>query len=191
MRQNKVNMFIALCYTLITIITAILKQDFSFLLSLLYIPIPFIIKLPNLMTTIYLLYGFVCVYLGNSMHLFKKTIWLDTTTHILWGFLSGIVAIYILDKFKMWNSKNILFNVFFIFIFSLASSGLWEIIEFTVDNLFNMDTQRRASGIFDTMKDIIVTLLGNIVFIIWFYYEYKKKQKLIIHKIIEAIDVSN
>ena len=86
----------------------------------------------------------------------------------------------------MFNSRNIIFNCLFIFIFSLASSGIWEIVEFTIDNLFNQDMQRAATGVYDTMKDIIVTLFGNIVFILCFFFEYKNK-KLLIRYIIDSL----
>ena len=48
-----------------------------------------------------------------------------------------------------------------------------------VDNLFNGDMQRKATGVYDTMKDIIITLFGNVLFILSFIFEYKNKKLLI------------
>ena len=83
----------------------------------------------------------------------------------------------VLKKIKKFD--NIVFICLFIFIFSLATSGLWEVCEFTIDNLFNSDMQRRATGVYDTMKDIIVALFGNIIFILSYIFEYKNKKLLI------------
>ena len=177
---SKFNLFLAFCFTLISIITSIYLKDLTFLLFILVIIIPFILKIKPVMTTIYLVFIFLAMFLGCMLHLYKITTWYDNFTHFLWGYISGYVAIYILDKFKLFN-HNKLFDIFFIFILSLASSCIWEISEFIIDNLFNMDMQRKLTGVNDTMKDVIVTLLGNILFILCY------KNNLLIKQFIKQL----
>ena len=186
MKLNKINIIIAFVLCFISVFFALNNKDITLLLFSLYVVIPFIFKVKPIITLLYMLFGFIALFLGCQLHLYKITSWFDNFSHFIWGMLSGLLAIFILIKLKMFNSKNIIFNCLFIFIFSLASSGIWEITEFAIDNLFNQDMQRSATGVYDTMKDIIVTLFGNIIFILCFFFEYKNK-KLLIRYIIDSL----
>lgn len=187
-KLNKLNIILAVLFIFISIITTIVKKDFILLLFIGYVILPFLLKVKPVLTILYLIFGFIAMFLGNMVHLFRTIYWFDSFSHFLWGILSSLMAIYILDKLHMWNANNILFNLLFIFVFSLATSGLWEVCEFAIDNIIGGDMQRRATGIFDTMKDIVVALLGNILFLLWFYYEYKEKKNLFIHKFVETMN---
>lgn len=182
------NKVLAVIFAVATIIMAIVLKEWVVLAYLPVIALPFIFKVKPLLTFLYLVFTCISLFLGSLCHLFKLTIWFDSFSHFTWGILSSLLAIYILDKLKMYDKKNILFNIVFIFIFSLATSGFWEICEFTVDRIVGSDTQRAATGVFDTMKDIIVALLGNILFLVWYYYETKHSFKGCIHYLINNMD---
>ena len=186
MKLNKINIIIAFVLCFISVFFALNNKDITLLLFSLYIVVPFIFRVKPIITLLYMLFGFIALFLGSQLHLYKTTTWFDNFSHFIWGMLSGIVAIMILIKLKMFNSRNIIFNCLFIFILSLASSGIWEIVEFTIDNLLNQDMQRASTGVYDTMKDIIIALFGNIIFILCFWFEYKNK-KLLIRSIIDNL----
>lgn len=185
--MKKNNKILAVIFCVVSIFFAIYKKDFSFLLFILYIPIPFIFKLNNTLIFISLIFGFLGIFLGSLLSLFKITTWYDTFVHFIWGIVSSLFAIYILDKLKMWDSKKVLFNIIFIFLFSLATSTLWELFEFICDIILKSDMQRRQTGVYDTMKDIIASFMGNVIFIICFWCEYEFSHKLLIHKYIEQM----
>lgn len=187
-KLSKWNKILAVILGIITIIAALTMKDYLILLYLLVLPIPFILKIKPALTFCYLIFTCISVLLGSLCHLFKLTIWFDSFSHFTWGVLSSLLGIYILDKLKMYNEKNILFNIIFIFIFSLASSAFWEICEFTTDHVVGSDTQRAATGVFDTMKDIIVGLIGNIVFLLWYGYEHIGNHELGIKKFVKVMD---
>lgn len=187
-KLSVINKILAFVFAVATIIMAIVLKEFVVLTYLLVILLPFVFKVKPLLTFLYLIFTCISLFLGSLCHLYKWTIWFDSFSHFIWGMLSSLLAIYILDKLHMYDKKNIVFNIFFIFIFSLATSGFWEICEFTVDRIFGSDTQRAATGVFDTMKDIIVALLGNILFLIWYYYETKHSFKGCIHFLIHNMD---
>lgn len=64
--------------------------------------------------------------------------------------------------------KKFIFSVFFCLIFVMGISGLWEIFEFSVDQLFGLDMQNVLyTGVRDTMEDMIIAFVGGI-----FYSEY-------------------
>lgn len=169
------NKILAVLFSLITIILFIIYKEITILLFYIYIIIPFMIKLKPSYTLIYLIFGFLSILLGFLIHLYKTIYWYDGFVHFIWGFVSSIIGIIILKKLNMYNDKNLLFNIIFIILFSMALSSLWEVIEFMIDNIFKSDMQRKSTGTYDTMKDIIVAILGNILFIIWYFYEYKCK----------------
>ena len=174
---NKINILISFVFCFISFLFTFINKDITILLFSLYIIIPFIFKLKPIITFLYLIFGFIALFLGCQSHLFKTLYWYDNFSHFIWGFLSSLLAVLLLKKFKKFD--NIIFSCLFIFIFSLATSGLWEIFEFMVDNIFNADMQRSATGVYDTMKDIIITLFGNILFILSYIFEYKNKKLLI------------
>ena len=184
MKKNKI---LALIFSLVVIILAFYKKDLKLLLFLFYMLIPFIFKLNNSMTFLYLIFGFLSIFLGSLIGLFRTTNWYDTLIHFTWGIVASFTAVYLLNKIKIWDLKSILFNILFIFLFSQATSALWEIGEFTLDSLFNMDSQRRMTGVYDTMKDLIAALTGNMLFISCFWYEYKYSHKLLIHQFLKNI----
>jgi len=62
-------------------------------------------------------------------------------------------------------SKILIFIV--IFFFSIGISGIGELSEYTLDTLFNMDTQ--SGGLKDTMQDMIDALVGTFIMIIYYY----------------------
>ena len=174
---NKINKCLLYVFCFISILFAVLNKEAILLLFCLYTIIPFVLKFKNIIAFLYLTYGFIALFLGCQLHFYKTLFWFDNLAHFIWGGLSSLLAILILKKFK--KHDNLIFNCIFIFVFSLASSGLWEIIEFTIDNLFNTDMQRSATGIYDTMKDITIALFGNILFILSYVYEDKNRGFLI------------
>ncbi len=101
--------------------------------------------------------------------------------HILSGIILGIIGNVILNrnarKLKITKSFR------FLFIVGIACIGgvVWEIFEFTVDLLFNLDTQlSNGSGISDTMWDLIMDLTGGVGAAI--YFLMSKKNKIISKK---------
>ncbi len=187
MKLNKINALIAFVLCCLVVFFAIFYKNITLLLFCIYLVLPFVFKIKPVITLLYLLFGFIAIFLGSQLHLYKITSWFDNMTHFIWGVLSGFFALLVLDKLKMFDRHNIVFNVLFIFIFSLATSGLWEIFEFTIDSLLAEDMQRRATGVYDTMKDIIVTLFGNVLFILSFCFEYKNNKELLIKKFMKKI----
>jgi ABC-type Fe3+-siderophore transport system permease subunit len=82
--------------------------------------------------------------------------------HTMNGFLCvavGFSLVYLLNR----GSKNVNLSPFYLtlvaFCFSMTIGVLWEFFEFAMDQIFYLDI-----GIIDTMKDLLVNLVGAIVF---------------------------
>jgi uncharacterized membrane protein YjdF len=73
------------------------------------------------------------------------------------------------------------FVAFFAFLFALGVGTIWEIFEFTMDGLFDMNMQKLMlgdpSGLTDTMWDLIVDALGALVISVLGYRDLKNRDR--------------
>lgn len=132
----------------------------------------------------YLIYSFIigAMYLGNVFDFYIIIPMYDKILHLLSGLIIGLIG-YILflhvSSGSVENSFKRYMPILFSIIFSIAAAGVWEIWEFSTDQLFGFTSQNNS--LHDTMWDIICgTLMGIISNIpIYLYYIKGKKIKFI------------
>lgn len=78
--------------------------------------------------------------LGEIHNLYNKVWYYDDIMHTLSSFIVAALSIYILNKITKDNNKKLV--VVFSFILPMAVAAIWEITEFTIDNVFNKDMQK-------------------------------------------------
>ncbi len=145
-------------------------------------------KLPDSLKLIYIIFIFMAHFLGSVVDLYHKIYWWDTFIHFLSGILVAIIANYLIIKTKIYNNKNHIICFLFIIACSSLVAVSWEIFEFTSDKIFNADAQNvLTTGVDDTMKDMIVALLGSILYGITFLHEKVNSINGIISKYINNI----
>lgn len=145
-------------------------------------------KIDSYTETIYIVFVFSAHFLGSVYNLYYKWPGYDKLMHFISGIITSFLAVIILVKNGKY-SKNIFFNIIFIISITMAIAGLWEFFEYICDNLFNRDAQRvMATGINDTMQDMIVAFLGSILFSIIYAFEETNNKKYLIKKYIEVIN---
>ena len=101
--------------------------------------------------------------LGTSYGLYKINHY-DDFLHIWSGFIASAVAFVIINVFTEKEDRKYLKKAFlfiFIFMFSMAVASLWEILEFTIDQIWAINCQ--AGGLNDSMIDMIDSLIGTII----------------------------
>lgn|SRR5574344_1602735 len=141
------------------------------------------------MEFIYLIFIVFAQVLGSLMKFYDNVYCFDKVVHFLSGFLSAFVGIYLLTVLKKYDRKTILFNSLFIIFTSLAVASLWEIFEFSCDTFLGNDAQRViATGVNDTMIDIIVALLASIIVSITYIYEEKNNKNLVVKRFIKRLN---
>lgn len=105
---------------------------------------------------------FLNTFMGEGLDFYQR-VWLyDKALHIYGSAVFGLlafVAVYTL-KYTRRIRLSLPFVGFFTIIFTMALGGVWEIMEFTVDNLFDKTTQ---DSLDDTMWDLINDLIGGLV----------------------------
>lgn len=145
-------------------------------------------KVNDLIELIFLLFILFAQLLGSILHFYGIIYWYDSFMHYISGILTSFLAVIILILFNKYDDNDKVFNVIFILSITLMVASLWEIFEFTTDNLLDGDAQRVvATGVTDTMKDIICALLGSILFSFCYLYECLKNKKLLIKEFIKKL----
>ena len=143
---------------LLTIAPVLMKRRFD-----VFIPAEF-----KLLATVFI---FASLFLGEVQGYYTRFWWWDILLHTASGFLLGIVGflmVYVLNEKKSIRfHMTPVFVALFAFTFSVAIGALWEIFEFGMDRLVGTTMQKPmlgdASGLTDTMWDLVVDTVGAAV----------------------------
>ena len=140
------------------------------------------LKISYTMEFVYLLFIIFGHFIGSILGIYNEIPHYDKIMHTLSGVLTSFVALIVLNNINQYKFKNVIFNIVFMIVFSLAVAGIWEIFEFTSDILFQADAQRVAiSGVNDTMLDMIVALFGSVLVCIEYGIEVCTHKKGIVY----------
>lgn len=160
---------------LLSLVMTIMSKNIMLILLLipLLILAIFIGKWDKKLELVYLIFLFIAYALGYGLDLYNRVYHYDSVVHFIFGIVCSIYAIYVFDYLNRRNNKN--FKSIFIVLFTLALAGLWEIVEFLIDIIFNSNMQR---GLTDTMKDIICALISSGIYAL--IYSYKNNHNKIL-----------
>ncbi|MGD8568275.1 MAG: hypothetical protein PVJ39_09320 [Gammaproteobacteria bacterium] len=114
---------------------------------------------------------FASLFLGEVLGYYGRFWWWDIALHGASGFLLGIVGFLLVHVLNETEEIGVYmkpgFVAFFAFLFSIGIGTLWEIFEFSIDQLFRTNMQKTMfndpSGLTDTMWDLIVDNIGAMV----------------------------
>ena len=133
-------------------------------LSLTFVPFIFEdfyqIKIPVGFTAAIVAFIFGTLFLGEVGNFYERYWWWDIFLHTgsAIGFgLIGFIAMLILLKGDKLAAPPLVVAMFS-FCFAVSIGAIWEIFEFSMDQLFGLNMQK--SGLIDTMYDLIVDTLG-------------------------------
>lgn len=148
----------------------------------------FQLQIPSEFQILAVVFIFATLFLGEIRSYYERVWWWDIALHATSGLLLGILGfllVYVLNE----NERADLhmrprFVALFAFIFAIAVGALWEIFEFAMDQLFEMNMQKAMlgdpSGLADTMWDLIVDTLGAFVIsVIGWWYMVRKEHSFI------------
>jgi hypothetical protein len=103
---------------------------------------------------------FAHIFFGEQMQFYER-FWLwDKILHVYGSAVVSLLAFILVYTFHSTGKLRLTlpFIGLFTVVFTLAVGGIWEIGEFTVDKLLDLNTQR---GLDNTMWDIINNLIGG------------------------------
>ena len=174
--MGKINNILIIILTIISYLIGLYALKYEtlvrVLISLMILPtmlVPKILKKLNFKITnniefIYIVFIFFAYFLGTVVNLYDKISCYDTIMHFISGIFETFLGFYILKNLNGYNKKKLILNTLFVLGFvSLASTG-WEVFEFVSSIIFKVDPQKViTTGVTDTMKDIIVALIGSLI----------------------------
>jgi hypothetical protein len=160
----------------------------SLILIVLFIPIIFKrrlqVDIPAEFHLTAVIFTFAALYLGEIQHFYQRVWWWDIALHGSAGLLMGIfgfLLIYILNESKRIDIHLTPgFIAFFAFTFAVSIGTIWEIFEFSADQIFQLNMQKPMmgdpSGLTDTMWDMIVNAIGALIISLtgWWYLKAQK-----------------
>ena len=139
-------------------------------------------------------FAFLGLVLGDGLNFYGKIAWWDSLLHFTSGIILSFIALWLLQMLVM-RTKYLFMHraLLYIFVvaFSLAVGAVWELCEYTVDDIFHTNNQQymattRATivssddeplegheALADSMKDLALDLAGAILVI---GYECSKKE---------------
>lgn len=105
---------------------------------------------------------FLNTFMGEGMDFYQKVRLYDKALHIYGSAVVGLLAFVVVYTLNYTRKVRLSlpFIGFFTVTFAMAMGGIWEIMEFAVDNLFGKTTQ---DGLDDTMWDLINDFLGGLI----------------------------
>ena len=145
-------------------------------------------ELPSLLYGFYIVFLYCAIFLGEVRSFYYLVPQWDSVCHfcssMMMGFF-GLMVVTILNRDRHLAVSLSPFCVcLFAFCFSVALGAVWEIYEFAADGLFGMNMQKfmLADGtvlaghaaLADTMKDIIVDVLGSLLASTIGYFSIRK-----------------
>lgn len=108
---------------------------------------------------------YASLFLGEIHGYYIRFWWWDIILHTASGFLLGILGflmVYVLNEKKEIDlDLRPHFVALFAFLFAVGLGTIWEIFEFTGDQLLGSNMQK--SGLIDTMWDLIVDTVSALV----------------------------
>jgi hypothetical protein len=150
----------------------------------------FKISFPGAMHLLFVLFLYGAILLGEVRGYYRRFYHWDTVLHTLSGVMLSSFGFCIIDVINKSEKINLglsdWFMSFFSFCFAVALDTLWEIIEFVMDALMDLNMQQYILpngavltghyALVDTMKDLIVDILGALVISVTGYIVLKKRK---------------
>lgn len=146
---------------------------------------------PNFLIFLYLIFLYGAVFLGEIRYFYYKIPFWDDILHSMSSCMFAIISFSIINFL---NKKDIVhLNPFFVslfaFCFAFSIGAIWEIMEFTIDELMGLNSQKWATedgialigheAITDTMMDLIVDASGALLVSVIAFISMCGKQKFI------------
>lgn len=133
----------------------------------------FAVHIPPEFEVLAVVFAYASLFLGEVHGYYVRFWWWDVVLHVGSGFLLGILGfllVYVLNEIENVDlHMRPRFVALFAFMFAVGMGALWEIFEFGMDQLFDLNMQK--SGLIDTMWDLIVDAGGALVIAVlgWSY----------------------
>lgn len=150
----------------------------------------FRLKPVNQLNTIIFAFIFLAYTMGEVLAGYYWIPHFDKVCHALSGTFTGILGIimyYVLKPGRRMERGDFAACTVFMLCFAMAIAGMWEIGEFTISLVTDIDPQWvEGTGVTDTMTDMIACLIGVLALIPSLTIFYKKNRADVIMGAVES-----
>lgn len=218
------------------------EHVFTCILSLLLLFLPSIaerkmeVRFPTALEVTVVVFIFAAEILGEIGCFYVTVPFFDKALHTVSGFIYAAVGYSLADILNRNHRISFQLSPVFLavvaFCFSMTIGALWEIFEFSVDNLLQKDMQKdtvlhqitsvaldptRSNipitisgisdalvngqslglggyldiGLYDTMQDLIVNMIGALIFSLGGFFQQKKKKRSTMAEIFAPVHIAN
>ncbi len=142
-------------------------------------------KFSNFILLFFNIYLLLSGVVGSICNLYHIVNWYDKVVHTAMGYVCAVIGLFLAVKLSDYKNQKLAFLTLFCFAVSVAIGGLWEIYEFSVDNLLAQTAQgvpvetidgTWVTSVYDTMTDLICDVAGALLFSIHFVISKKTKK---------------
>ena len=164
--------------------------------SALFVPVVWLfyklfkLKPVNQLNTIIFAFIFLAYTIGEVLAGYYWIPHFDKVCHALSGTFTGILGIimyYVLKPGRRMERGDFAACTVFMLCFAMAIAGMWEIGEFTISLVTDLDPQWvEGTGVTDTMTDMIACLIGALALIPSLTIFYKKNRADVIMGAVES-----
>lgn len=143
-------------------------------------------KITNSVFLVFNVYLLVAGLLGAALNGYNTFYWLDRVVHFIMGYMMALLGFFIICRTKHNRKMNYLMIAFFCLAFSLFIEVIWEIGEWTADNLLGQTAQGvpiegfSAPLVTDTMEDLCCNTGGALLFMLHYLTSKWSKKNLLI-----------
>lgn len=170
--QQWINAFLVVAIMAVNLSPALLGRRFG-------------VHIPAEFQVLAVLFVFAALFLGEIHSYYTRFWWWDIALHTSSGLLTGILGfllVYLLNESERVDvHMRAHFVAMFAFLFAVTVGTLWEIFEFTMDQLVDTNMQKPMlgdpSGLTDTMWDMMVNALGALTIssLGWWYMKHQER----------------
>lgn len=141
-------------------------------------------EMPLLLNVLFCIHIGLCVYGGTIFNLYDKIWFYDLILHGYFGFLYSLIIYYFLLRQN--NNMSSHFSIFISVFTMLGFAAVWECWEYLCDRITGGDSQKviesinlGKSPLADTIEDILIAVVGGLIFLILAYIDYHKKHRIL------------
>lgn len=148
------------------------------------------IEIPSFMMIAYCLFLYAAIYLGEVRSFYYNVPYWDAILHAFSGMMLGALGFSFVCRLNSEDAIQMNLSPLFICCFSLCFAVtlgvIWEIYEFTADNILGTNMQKYAlesgealigqAALTDTMKDLIVDVIGALAMSVIGYISLKHEK---------------
>lgn len=154
------------------------------------------VPIPDFIYILYYIFLYCAVFLGEVFYFYYLVPHWDTILHIFSGAMLGALGFILVrllnDNARIHVQLSPFFVALFAFCFALAMGAVWEIYEFTIDSIMQLNMQKYMTeagevligreALLDTMEDIISDALAALGVSIVGYINMKRERRKLLEQ---------